>query len=133
MDVQPVDAGAAVNPPPLPAPAPVATTYDPGPVAIVTPAPQVTSAPASAPRSSTNGSTDFTNTASQIFGSGNASSSAAANDVTVSIRVAQDPNQIITVFRDAEGNVIQQVPSEVVVRLAEFFDQQLGALLDRNA
>jgi hypothetical protein len=132
MDVQPVDASAAAIPPPAPAPAPVATTYDPGPVSIVTPPPTVASAPAPVSRPA-NGSTDFTSAASQIFGSSDASSSAAANDVTVSIRVAQDPNQIITVFRDAQGNVIQQVPSEVVVRLAEFFDQQLGALLDRNA
>jgi hypothetical protein len=130
MDVQPVDAAASASPP---LPPPVAITYDQGPAPVVTPLQPVAVASAAPPdaaqSTSKNGATGFTQAASQIFGG----SSSSNDDVTVSIRVAQEPNQIITVFRDAHGNVIQQVPSEVVVRLAEFFDQQLGALLDRNA
>ncbi len=127
MDVQPVDTQPAPS-------AIVAAPYvDQGSAAFVPPPPSavavqpVQSAPASGKPGESNGAAAFAQAASQIFGA------PAGDDVSVSIRVAQHPSQVIAVFRDAHGNIIQQVPSEVVVRLAEFFDQQLGALLDRNA
>jgi uncharacterized FlaG/YvyC family protein len=52
----------------------------------------------------------------------------------VSYRVATHPDEIVTVFTDPKtGQVIAQFPPEVLVQIAEFFDQQQGATLDRNA
>jgi uncharacterized FlaG/YvyC family protein len=119
MDVQPVDTQSVTPPPPTLLDA--AATNDLGTAPVVS-----SSSSATAPNE--NGAHAFAQTASQLF-----SGTPSSGDVTVSIRVAQHPEEIVTIFRDAHGNVIQQVPSEVVVRLAEFFDQQLGSLLDRNA
>jgi hypothetical protein len=59
----------------------------------------------------------------------------AGQDIEVNFRVAHDPNQIVIVYRDAQtGEVINQVPSETIVRLAEFFQREAsGALLDQGA
>lgn len=53
--------------------------------------------------------------------------------VNVSYRVEHDPNMIVTVFTDpATGTEIAQVPAEVMVQIAQFFDKQSGVTLDRS-
>lgn len=53
--------------------------------------------------------------------------------VNVSYRVEHDPNMIVTVFTDpATGAEIAQVPAEVMVQIAQFFDKQSGVTLDRS-
>ncbi len=54
--------------------------------------------------------------------------------VNVSYRVEHDPNIIVTVFTDpATGTEIAQIPAEVMVQIAQFFDKQSGVTLDRSA
>ena len=58
----------------------------------------------------------------------------AAGNVTVSFQVAHSPNEIVTVFKDSQtGDVITQVPSEIMIKMAEFFDQVAGVVLDKSA
>jgi hypothetical protein len=114
----PVQASGAVAPTPAPAaPASVGGV----------PASPVASAPSAARPAA---SERLPSAVQNVFTGGS-----APDGVEVSIRVAHNPNQIITVFRDAKtGQVINQVPSETVVLLAEFFQQEAsGALLDKDA
>jgi uncharacterized FlaG/YvyC family protein len=54
--------------------------------------------------------------------------------LNVSYRVINDTHQIITVFTDPKtGQEVASFPPEVLVNLAQFFDQQHGATFDRNA
>ena len=54
--------------------------------------------------------------------------------VNVSYRVEHDPNIIVTVFTDpTTGAEIAQIPPEVMVQIAQFFDKQSGVTLDRSA
>jgi hypothetical protein len=54
--------------------------------------------------------------------------------VNVSYRVEHDPNIIVTVFTDpATGQEIAQIPAEVMVQIAQFFDKESGVTLDRSA
>lgn len=54
--------------------------------------------------------------------------------VNVSYRVEHDPNIIVTIFTDpATGQEIAQIPPEVIVQIAQFFDKQSGVTLDRRA
>ena len=54
--------------------------------------------------------------------------------VNVSYRVEHDPNMVVTVFTDpASGQEIAQIPAEVMVQIAQFFDKQSGVTLDRSA
>jgi uncharacterized FlaG/YvyC family protein len=54
--------------------------------------------------------------------------------VTVSYRVEHDPNMIVTVFTDPNtGQEIAQVPAEVMIQMAQFFDKQTGVAVDRSA
>jgi uncharacterized FlaG/YvyC family protein len=54
--------------------------------------------------------------------------------VDVSYRVEHDPNIIVTVFTDpATGEVIAQIPPEVMLQFAQFFDKHSGVTLDRSA
>ena len=56
------------------------------------------------------------------------------SDVSVTLQVKHDPDEIVAVYRDpATGRIISQVPTGVLVRLSEFFDQQAGGLVDWNA
>ena len=58
---------------------------------------------------------------------------AQAEELSVSYRVLRD-HEIVTVFTDPKtGAEITQVPSEALIGLAEFFDQQQGATFDRTA
>jgi uncharacterized FlaG/YvyC family protein len=52
----------------------------------------------------------------------------------VSYRVLHDPNVIVTVFSDPKtGEEVAQFPPELLIQMAQFFDQHQGATLDRNA
>ncbi len=54
--------------------------------------------------------------------------------VNVSYRVEHDPNIIVTIFTDpATGQEIAQIPPEVMVQIAQFFDKHSGVTLDRSA
>ena len=53
-------------------------------------------------------------------------------NVNVSYRV--ESGRIVTVFTDpSTGKEITQVPSELLVQLAQFFDKQSGVTLDKSA
>lgn len=65
----------------------------------------------------------------KLFGDGQSQSVA----VNVSYRV-EDHNIIVTVFTDPKtGKEIAQVPAEVMVQIAQFFDKENGVTLDRSA
>lgn len=54
--------------------------------------------------------------------------------VSVQFRVLHHPNEIVTVFKNAEtGEEIAQFPSETMIQIAQFFDKLAGAVVDRNA
>ncbi len=70
--------------------------------------------------------------AAKIFGSNSALPQPDA--VNVSYRVVHDPDIIVTVFTDPKtGEEIAQVPAEVMVQMAQFFDKESGVTLDRSA
>ncbi|HTJ27831.1 MAG TPA: flagellar protein FlaG [Candidatus Limnocylindria bacterium] len=55
-------------------------------------------------------------------------------NVSVSFRVVHHPNEIVTVFRNADtGEEIVQFPPETMILMAQFFDKLAGAVLDRTA
>lgn len=69
--------------------------------------------------------------AAQIFGG---KSESAHPSVSVSYRIENDPHTVVMVFTDpATGQEITQVPSEVMVQLAAFFDKHSGVTLDKSA
>ena len=81
----------------------------------------------------TSTSQPFHLTATALFVGGNAAS-ATSSDVSVTLQVKHDPDEIVAVYRDpATGRIISQVPTGILVRLSEFFDQQAGGLVDWNA
>jgi uncharacterized FlaG/YvyC family protein len=54
--------------------------------------------------------------------------------VSVSYQVVHNHQEVVTVFKDAAtGQVVNQVPPEILLRLAAFFDQMAGGLVDSNA
>lgn len=58
----------------------------------------------------------------------------SSSQVSISFQVAHYPNEIVTVFKNSEtGEEITQVPSEIMIKIAEFFDQVAGVLLDKSA
>ena len=66
----------------------------------------------------------------KLFGSGQPQ----PISLNVSYRVAHYPNEIVTVFTDPKsGQEIAQFPSELLIKLAEFFDKAQGATLDQSA
>jgi uncharacterized FlaG/YvyC family protein len=67
----------------------------------------------------------------QIFGGGNAPQSVSVN---VSYRVEHNPDIVVMVMTDPKtGKEIAQVPAEVMVQIAQFFDKESGVTLDRSA
>jgi len=57
-----------------------------------------------------------------------------AVDVQVSYRIDKYVDQIVTVFTDPRtGKEIAQFPKEIMIQIAQFFDQQSGVTVDRNA
>ena len=58
----------------------------------------------------------------------------SSSNVTVSFEVVHNPNEIVTVFKNSKtGEVITQVPSEIMIKMAQFFDQVAGVVLDKSA
>ncbi len=54
--------------------------------------------------------------------------------LNVSYRVVKDLNEIVTVFSDPKtGQEIAQFPPEILIGLAQFFDQERGVTLDQTA
>ncbi len=54
--------------------------------------------------------------------------------LNVSYRVLHHPNEIVTVFSDPRTNQeVAQFPPEILIGIAEFFDQHQGVTLDSNA
>lgn len=54
--------------------------------------------------------------------------------LSVSYRVVKDLDEIVTVFTDPKTGVeVAQVPAEMLIGLAQFFEQERGATLDANA
>ena len=54
--------------------------------------------------------------------------------LNVSYRVLHHPNEIVTVFSDPQTNQeVAQFPPEILIGIAEFFDQHQGVTLDSNA
>jgi hypothetical protein len=52
----------------------------------------------------------------------------------VSYRVLHDPDVIVTVFSNPQtGQEVAQFPPEILIGLAEFFDQQSGVTFDKDA
>ena len=51
--------------------------------------------------------------------------------LNVSYRI--EGTTIVTVFSDANGQEVAQFPPEVLYQVAQFFDQQHGATLDKSA
>jgi len=73
----------------------------------------------------------LTSAISRLFGSPSEPKSVALN---VSYRVVHDPNMIVTVFTDPlTGEEVAQFPPEIIIGIAQFFDQQQGVTLDRSA
>ncbi len=55
-------------------------------------------------------------------------------NVSVSFQVLEHPDEVVTVFKNAEtGEVITQFPAQTMVVLAQFFNKLAGAVLDRTA
>ena len=54
--------------------------------------------------------------------------------LNVLYRVLHHPNEIVTVFSDPRTNQeVAQFPPEILIGIAEFFDQHQGVTLDSNA
>jgi len=67
----------------------------------------------------------------KLFGS---SSPTLPIRLDVSYRVLRDPDQIVTVFSDpSTGREVAQFPPDILINIAQFFDQQSGVTLDRDA
>ncbi len=92
------------------------------------PAPQVSTQPAANAAQSEHRA-GLSPAVAKLFGAG-----AQAGSLNVSYRVIKDLDEIVTVFTDpVTGAEIAQVPSEAMIGLAQFFDQERGATLDKNA
>ena len=149
-----VTSAAAVAPPPIPGTAAVsgANGAPPGAgenaplegatpsVASVPPAP---SGPIGTPNSSgappqvgfgpapSNGDGKVVSSVARFFGPPTNPQPVALN---VSYRVLHHPNEIVTVFSDPRTNQeVAQFPPEILIGIAEFFDQHQGVTLDSNA
>jgi hypothetical protein len=56
------------------------------------------------------------------------------DDVTVHYRVTEHPNEIVTVFRNLRtGAIISEFPTEMMIKIAELFNQLAGATIDHSA
>jgi hypothetical protein len=137
MDVVSSQAASASTPATL---SPAPPTLDPGTAQYAIPSVPPAAAPVSAapatpevnggePGTSPQGSIEaptFHDAVSAVFN---------GSEIDVSFRVAHDPNQVVIVYRNAQtGEVINQIPSEAIIQLAEFFQREsTGALVDQGA
>jgi hypothetical protein len=111
MDVLPVDATTAAAASAAPLPSELAPPADPGPSGTSPAVP---------------GDETLHSALSQLVGNG--------SQVSVQFRVVHDPNEIVTVFTNAQtGQVITQFPPESMVLIAQFFNKLAGAVLDHSA
>lgn len=59
---------------------------------------------------------------------------AVAQPVQLNVSYRVEGTDVVTVFSDPKtGKEVAQVPAEVLVGLAQFFDQQSGVTFDKNA
>jgi hypothetical protein len=125
MDVLSIDAtsaAASAAAPSAPPPSELAQPSDPGPTAGV---PAFPTSPAT-PQGQHQGDETLHSALSQLVGNG--------AQVSVQFRVVHDPNEIVTVFTNAQtGQVITQFPPESMVLIAQFFNKLAGAVLDQSA
>lgn len=126
---------AASAPPSAPAPPPIEAAGPLPGTPQVTPAPQVQAAqPQASTTESSSAPKDRGGIApaiAKLFGSAPVPTPIPLN---VSYRVVRDPNEIVTVFTDPKtGQEVAQFPPDVLIGIAEFFDQQTGVTLDRDA
>lgn len=85
----------------------------------------------SAPQSQGDSAGPLAPVVAKILGGGSSPQSVAVN---VSYRVEHNPDMVVMVITDPKtGREIAQVPSEVMVQLAQFFDKEQGVTLDRSA
>jgi hypothetical protein len=125
MDVQAVAAGA--TPQPQEAATPAAPPVLGGGSAISSGAPQSSVPQPSVPHGDAG---PLSPVVAKILAHGDVPKPVSVN---VSYRVEHDPNMIVTVFTDPNtGAEIAQVPAEVMVQIAQFFDKQSGVTLDRS-
>lgn len=119
MEVQTLDtADPVVSAPPPPAPPPTAAPP------VSTAAPTVTAEAGALPHDLQQHSSLLSSVARTLAGSA----------VSVSYRVDVQQHDVVTVFKDsANGQVLFQIPAQILEQLATFFDQQSGAVFDRKA
>lgn len=104
------------------------------PVAHDAPAPVSSQAPEPQAQPAGNSGDNHSAIAPAIAKLFNLPSPSAPVRLNVSYRVINDTHQIITVFTDPKtGQEVAQFPPEILVNLAQFFDQQHGATFDRSA
>ncbi len=129
MDVQTLAQVAAQNLPPDPTGGTTAQAGGPpAPPVQVLSIPQVGSDTATGSSGQPAGTLHLPQEIAKIFTGGSSS------HVSISFQVAHNPNEIVTVFKNTyTGEVITQVPSEIMIKMAEFFDQVAGVVLDKSA
>jgi hypothetical protein len=140
MDVLSIDAASAAASvaPATPPPSALAPAAGPGPAnatpAVTAPAgltptgsaPAMLSPSGKAPADDVFHDQTLHTALSQLVGNG--------AQVSVQFRVVHDPNEIVTVFTNAQtGQVITQFPPESMVLIAQFFNKLAGAVLDQSA
>ncbi len=128
MDVQSPAAQGSAPPIVFPVPESSATVSSATAGSTSTPDP---GEPGSSAKTGSANRADIGSVVAKLFGPASAPKTVGLD---VSYRVAHHPNEIITVFSDPKtGKEVAQFPPEILVQIAEFFDQQSGVTLDRNA
>ncbi|MFN2448642.1 MAG: flagellar protein FlaG [Candidatus Baltobacteraceae bacterium] len=83
----------------------------------------------SAPAPSTDDAGTLSPVVAKIFSQG-----AILQPVSVDVTYRSENGAIVTVFTDPDtGKEISQVPAEVMVQIAQFFDKHSGITLDKSA
>lgn len=100
-------------------------------VPAVPPEPQPQVPAGQSPQSSDDGKGSLSPVVAELFSQG---AILQPTDVSVTYRVERNPDEIVTVFTDpVTGKEISQVPAEVLVQIAQFFDKHSGVTLDKSA
>lgn len=96
-----------------------------------TPLPSAQPTPSNGPGNPHAQSSGIAPAVAKLFGSGSSPQPVALN---VSYKVIGPLNEIVTVFSDPKtGKEIAQFPPDLLIGLAEFFDQKDGVTLDKTA
>jgi uncharacterized FlaG/YvyC family protein len=86
---------------------------------------------AAAPQTKSDSSGPLAPVVARLLGGGDTPQSVSVN---VSYRVEHNPDIVVMVMTDPNtGAEIAQVPAEVMVQIAQFFDKEQGVALDRSA